>query len=327
MLEYLSYHSDFKRVKVREEIQVDDHLVETNEQLMITLPAEFNFKTNLNHLKERHDNCLDHIKNNTITRLIKTSNRYTLAQISVKNNDKLIVKLLLRPKKMTDNERNELLQFITDWFDLDTNLAPFYQMAKEDNILKHIVKDNYGLRNIGFPDLFEALCTAVMSQQINLAFAARLKCEFIKSYGHSITYNGEDYWAFPTPETIASLSKEQMAHLKTTERKKECIIHIAQAIASGSLSKEILIKINDPKLIMTQLTKIKGIGPWTAEYILMRCLRYPTTFPVKDIGLLNAIKHVKGLNERPTEQDVLTLFNRWTNWQSYAAYYLWKTLY
>lgn len=294
--------------------------------LTITLPSEFDFQVNLNHLKNQHDTCLYEIKNESIIRLINTTKGYVLTQINSQNNHELII-TILHPQKISTEQKNEILNFITHWFDLKRDLVPFYQLASEDKILASVVHTHYGLRHIGIPDLFEALCSAILSQQINLKFAAQLKCDFIKSFGDSITYNDTKFWSFPSYEKIATLSNEHMAHIKTTDRKKECIINIAKKMANKTITAGKLIELNDPELIVKELTKVKGIGPWTAEYILMRSLRYPSIFPVNDVGLLNAIQHIENLNERPNKQDVLTLFNRWKTWESYAAFYLWKTLY
>src|SRR5690606_23783234 len=58
-------------------------------------------------------------------------------------------------------------RFVREWFDLDTDLTPFYELAAEDPILQPIVKRHFGLRILGFPDLFEAMAWAITGQQIN----------------------------------------------------------------------------------------------------------------------------------------------------------------
>ena len=76
-----------------------------------------------------------------------------------------------------------------------------------------------------------------------------------------------------------------------------------------------------------ELVKIRGIGPWTANYVLMRCLRYGEAFPMKDIGLLNGIKEIKGSTEKPQKKEMLVLKKRWGKWCSYAVFYIWRVLY
>lgn len=300
---------------------------EIDDQLIIELPKEFDYKTNLNFLKRQRDNFLYHIKDEKITRIINIDDKKFLVQIRSYENTHFKVQILLSPTSITTEEKYLIVQFITNWFDLERDLAPFYKMAKRDSLLQQLINKNYGLRNIGIPDLFEALCWAVIGQQVNLSFAATLKREFIKSFGESVNYHDTYYWSFPSYKKIASLSKEHMSHIKMTERKKEYIIGIANEMANSQLTKQKLHRLNKPRQIEKELTKIRGIGPWTAHYVLMRCLRYPTAFPVDDVGLINAIQHVKNLEQKPTRQQILKLFERWKNWEGYVAFYMWQSLY
>src|SRR5699024_3578422 len=115
--------------------------------------------------------------------------------------------------------------------------------------------------------------------------------------------------------------------IKMTSRKSEYIIGIAQLMASGELSKEKLQKIGEFKKIVKELIKIRCIGPWTANYVLMRSLRYPTAFPINDVGLINSIKHLKKMDCKPTKEEILELAIPWKNWEAYATFYLWRVLY
>ena len=126
-----------------------------------------------------------------------------------------------------------------DWFDLDTDLKPYYEMAEKDPLLQQAVSEFYGLRNIGIPDLFEALCWGILGQQINLTYAYTLKRRFVETFGSSIEWEGQSYWIFPKPKDIAKLTVEDLAPLKMTVKKCEYLIGVAQLIADGSLSKEL----------------------------------------------------------------------------------------
>ncbi len=88
-----------------------------------------------------------------------------------------------RPKKSI---RARVAKYVWDWFDVDTDLRPFYRMANKDPVLKHVAEDLYGLRMITVGDLFEAICWAMVGQQINLAFAYTLKKRLDESFGEKI---------------------------------------------------------------------------------------------------------------------------------------------
>src|SRR5699024_1206194 len=163
-----------------------------------------------------------------------------------------------------------------------------------------------GLRIIGIHDLFEALCWGDIGQQINLAFAYTLKRRFVESFGQATIYQGKKYWLFPDYQKVANLAVEDLAELKMTQRKSEYNIGVAQLMASGALSKEDLLKLGRLQAAEKELVKIRGIGPWTANYVSMRCLRYPDSFPVADVGLMNALKELLEVDKKPTKEEILT---------------------
>ncbi|MED3798206.1 DNA-3-methyladenine glycosylase [Lysinibacillus capsici] len=299
---------------------------DVDDVMIITLPANFDMNANLGYLTREKNECLYEIENNIITKVIAIGEMQSLVQISVIDNQQMVVQFLNGSRPIEKREREKIATYIIEWFDLDNDLTPFYEMANTDPLLKIPAQKFYGLRVIGIPDLFEALCWGVLGQQINLAFAYSLKRQFVESFGDSIEWNGKKYWVFPPYERIAQLEPTDLAAIKMTVKKSEYIIGIARLMANGDLSKEQLMKMNF-KEAEKSLIKIRGIGPWTANYVLMRCLRFQTAFPIDDVGLINSIKTLRNMNQKPTKEEILALSIPWKNWESYATFYLWRVLY
>lgn len=299
---------------------------DVDDVMIITLPANFDMNANLGYLTREKNECLYEIENNIITKVIAIGEMQSLVQISVIDNQQMVVQFLNGSRPIEKGEREKIATYILEWFDLDNDLTPFYEMANADPLLKIPAQKFYGLRVIGIPDLFEALCWGVLGQQINLAFAYSLKRQFVESFGDSIEWNGKKYWVFPPYERIAQLEPTDLAAIKMTVKKSEYIIGIARLMANGDLSKEQLKKM-DFKEAEKSLIKIRGIGPWTANYVLMRCLRFQTAFPIDDVGLINSIKTLRNMNQKPTKEEILALSIPWQNWESYATFYLWRVLY
>lgn len=299
---------------------------DVDDVMIITLPANFDMHVNLGYLTREKNECLYEIENNIITKVIAIGEMQSLVQISVIDNQQMVVQFLNGSRPIEKREREKIATYILEWFDLDNDLTPFYEMANADPLLKLPAQKFYGLRVIGIPDLFEALCWGVLGQQINLAFAYTLKRQFVESFGDSIEWNGKKYWVFPPYERIAQLEPTDLAAIKMTVKKSEYIIGIARLMANGDLSKEQLKKM-DFKEAEKSLIKIRGIGPWTANYVLMRCLRFQTAFPIDDVGLINSIKTLRNMNQKPTKEEILALSIPWQNWESYATFYLWRVLY
>lgn len=180
---------------------------------------------------------------------------------------------------------------------------------------------------MGIPDLFEALCWGIIGQQINLAFAYTLKRRFVETFGEREEWNGKDYWLFPSPEAVARLAPSDLTGLQMTARKSEYLIGAARLMAEGKLSKERLLAAGGHREAEKLLVGIRGIGPWTANYVLMRCLRFPTALPIEDVGLHNAIKLLLGMDRKPTVEEIRELAKPWAGWESYATFYLWRALY
>lgn len=294
---------------------------EINADLIIEVPVEFDFSSNLGYLQRDKNECMYEIENDTITRIIAVDGKRTLVQVSAPDNRQLLVHFL--SKELVEN-KDAIAAYVREWFDLDKDLAPFYKMAKKDPLLKQPIKDSYGLRIIGIPDLFEALCWGVLGQQINLGFAYTLKRQFVEKFGTSVEFNRRRYWVFPSYEEMAKLTPDDLSDIKMTVKKSEYIIGIAQLMESGDLSKEKLLGLADFKAIEKELIKIRGIGPWTANYVLMRCLRYAAAFPIADVGLINAIKFLKGMDRKPTKEEISEIAIPWKSWEAYATFYLWR---
>jgi DNA-3-methyladenine glycosylase II len=299
---------------------------EQQEELRLFVPDEFSFEENLKYLSRSANECLFKIKNKRIYKALSVEQETLIIEVSEGNNF-ITVRFLVNSSPSKKSIREAVAHYVHEWFDLKRDLRPFYQLAESDELLRKAVNSFYGLRNMGIPDLFEALCWGILGQQINLTYAYTLKRRLVESFGRYVEYEGEFYWIFPTPEVIAKLTVSDLAGLRMTVKKCEFLIGIAQHLESGELTKEQLLKTGSVKAAEKMLVKIRGIGPWTANYVLMRCLRFPSAFPIDDVGLHNAIKLQLGMDKKPTKEELIKLSANWTGWESYATFYLWRFLY
>ncbi|QGG50844.1 DNA-3-methyladenine glycosylase family protein [Lysinibacillus pakistanensis] len=298
--------------------------ISQKEFIEIYPPKEFNTEECLIFLKRSNQEVLHRIKDGYLFKLLKINGLPILCQIKLQSNS---IKVEFPMHVPSERSHEEIAQYIWAWFDLEKDLSSFYEMAKEDSILKPLVQNYYGLRIIGMPDLFEALVWAISGQQINLTFAYSLKRRFVEQFGESVMFKGETYWLFPLPERISTIQVDDLRQLQFTHRKSEYIIDIAKMMAIGQLSKEkLLIKATYDEMKKC-LVSIRGVGAWTADYVLMKCLLQPESFPIADVGLHNALKRQLALNQKPTIEEITSYAMHWTGWQAYATFYLWRSLY
>lgn len=294
--------------------------IKSTQYIEISTPADFNYEECLVHLGRSSQENLYRIKEGKVIKLLKLNGELVLFQLTSVPGALRIEFPLNAP---TPNETKQVVAYIEDWFDLTTDLQGFYEMAETDPILNPVVQQYYGLRVIGVPDLFEALVWAVMGQQINLTFAYTLKKRFVESYGDSVVYEGETYWTFPHPETIAALPLADLRALQLTGRKSEYILGIASIMATGDLNKERLLQEPDME---SELLEIRGVGAWSANYVMMKCLHDASAFPLADVGLHNALKAQLNMKRKPTIAEISELSANWSGWEAYATFYLWRSL-
>lgn len=292
--------------------------------ILLMPPPEFDFLQCLKFLSRSPKELCHRVEKNLLYKLEKFGGRPVLIKIQGCKRKFIRIDFLTpRPKKSI---RAQVAKYVWHWFDLDTDLKPFYRMSQNDPVLKNIVPDFYGLRILTIPDLFEALCWAIIGQHINLAFAYTLKKRFVESYGEKFCFNRKNYYLFPKPHVISRLNVAELKGLQFTTKKSEYIIEMAKNMTAGNLSKKSLLAEDGIKTARRKLMQLHGVGQWTVDYVALRCLGDPAAFPVNDVGLQNAVKQQLGLNKKPTADDVVKFSDRWQNWQAYATFYLWASL-
>ncbi|MBL7857996.1 MAG: DNA-3-methyladenine glycosylase 2 family protein [Cyclobacteriaceae bacterium] len=290
---------------------------------LLPVPAAFSFKFCYAFLQRSSKEVLHRCADEIVTKLLRIENEFIL--FSVKAEAESHLRITVLNTKPSAIQKRFLKNYVTEWFDLEADLTPFYDMAKKDSLLKDLVKKYYGYRIVGQPDLFESLAWAVLGQQINLNFAYTLKQRFVENFGERLDHNNQPHYVFPSVETVAGLTDEHLLPLQFSRQKSKYVVLIAEAFASGEISKEKLkgLPLLDAK---EKLMKIKGVGNWTANYALMKTFRYPDAFPLEDAGIHNAIKNLKGMKTKPTLDQVKQVFKKYKGWEAYATLYLWKSL-
>jgi DNA-3-methyladenine glycosylase II len=289
----------------------------------IPKPPLFNFSECLWFLDRRFDECLYRVSNTEVIKAILINGDAFLFSISENETDLVVGVLQGKPDAA---QRKALLNYITDWFDLNTNMQPFYKLLSANKGLAYMCDEFNGLRLLGIPDLFEALCWSIIGQQINLTFAYKLKRRMVEAYGRQIIFEGTTYHLLPEPERLAQVTIPELRAMQFSDKKAEYVITVAKAFANGELSKGKLMALPDLEAKQQALTSLKGIGIWTANYALMKSLREPAIIPHGDVGLLNALENHSIIKTRTETEKIERLFKKFKGWESYLVFYLWRSL-
>ncbi|MCE7064744.1 DNA-3-methyladenine glycosylase [Dyadobacter sp. CY326] len=291
--------------------------------ILIPIPALFSFDECLWFLNRNYDDCLHIIKDGAIFKSIEIEKEILL--ICIKENGGFLELDILVGEPSQENKAY-LVAYVREWFDMDTNIQPFYDKLKTDGRLAYMTERYKGLRLIGISNLFEAICWCIIGQQINLSFAYKVKRRLVERYGPRIDFNNESYYTFPEPEILANVDIDDLKAMQFSQQKADYVIGIAKAFASGSLDKESLRALPDFTARKKALTAHKGIGAWTANYALMKSLKEPEGIPHGDIGLLNALSSHNIIHERSETSKIEALFSNFAGWESYLVFYLWRSL-
>ncbi|MEE9464788.1 MAG: hypothetical protein V3W14_04330 [Candidatus Neomarinimicrobiota bacterium] len=205
-------------------------------------------------------------------------------------------------------------------FSLDLDLPAFYDFLKAHPKLQSLPVRQRGLRPILKDSLLEALWLAVMDQQVNVAFAGRLKRRFLEAYGRCYDLDGLELWLLPTIEEVAGLDLHALCPLQFTRNRSSFIIRLARRFLAEPQWETLQ---GTDEEVVRQLCQLNGVGPWTAEYAAMVGLGLVDTFPAADIGLLDAAQQLFELPERPTADQVRKLGQDWSPWRGLVTFYIW----
>ena len=184
---------------------------------------------------------------------------------------------------------------------LELDLAPFYQFASTDARLQSLAMRFRGFRPPRFPTLFEALVNAIACQQASLTLGIRLLSRLAEAYGVIPQQQPAAPHAFPEPAGLAILQPEALRPLGFSHQKARALIELSRTITGGVLDLDSLAGLDDAAAV-ARLCQLRGVGRWTAEYVLLRGLGRLHVFPGDDVGARNNLRRWLALTE-PLDYD------------------------
>jgi 3-methyladenine DNA glycosylase/8-oxoguanine DNA glycosylase len=184
-------------------------------------------------------------------------------------------------------------------------------------------------------DPFRALARSIIFQQLSGKAASTIFGRFLALFGpeldgHNEARRTDPDWSpltepFPEPARVLALTDEQMRSAGLSRQKTAAIRSLAEHFATGELGSHAFATLPDDDII-ERVTKVRGIGRWTAEMFLMFHLGRPDVLPVNDVGINRAIARQYGLEVLPKPADVLRIGEPWRPWATVACWYLWRTV-
>jgi DNA-3-methyladenine glycosylase II len=204
---------------------------------------------------------------------------------------------------------------------LSVDLSAFAEMAAGDSLLGPLAARMQGLKPPRFPTVFEALVNAVACQQLSLAVGIQLLNRLADDHGRAASDELDGPRAFPDPERLAGLRPDELKHHGFSLTKARSIVEAARAIVDGDLDLEALEQLDDAAVI-ERLTRLHGIGRWSAEYVLLRGLGRLNIFPGDDVGAHNKLKRLFQIETRLDYEAVRQLVARWDPYAGLVYFHL-----
>ena len=207
---------------------------------------------------------------------------------------------------------------IRQLFDLDADPVAIDAHLLACPTLQPLVRAVPGRRSPGAIDGFEMVVRAIVGQQISVAGARTVLGQLVGSTALPDALRNIDpavTSVFPTPERVADAPDEAFA---MPGARRDTIRRVAAATVSGDVQLDVGA---DPAESRAQLIALKGIGPWTADYVMMRALSMPDVWLSTDLGVVHA-RRALGV----ADDDAAVAARRWKPWSSYAVHHLWGSL-
>ncbi|GAO45143.1 DNA-3-methyladenine glycosylase family protein [Flavihumibacter petaseus] len=294
---------------------------------LIPVTPPFSFDECRWWLDRNYDDCLHAATTSGIVKALPYAGRQVLFHLSSPSTDQppaIQLKILAGPSD--PDAVNYCVSFLKEWWDLESDLTPFYTQLKAHPQLSYLGEKFTGLRLIGIPNLFESLCWSIIGQQINLKFAYQMKRRLVEATGEFVEFNSNRYWIFPTPESVLQLDPQQLRDMQFSRQKIAYIHAVAEAFVNNRISKEQLLQLPDDTSRLEALLALKGIGIWTANYVLMKTFHTRSAITWGDAGLLNALISHQLIADKRSTAAIESLFGKFRGWESYLTLYLWRSL-
>ena len=201
------------------------------------------------------------------------------------------------------------------------DVGGFYRLAKNDTQLEYLASQFRGLKPPRFPTLFEALVNGIACQQVSLTQGIRLLNKLAAICGKTVEGQDSIVYAFPQPEDIAGLEPEAFRKLGFSRQKARALLELAHKVTDEHLNLEDITAMSDEDAL-SRLCALRGVGRWTAEYVLLRGMGRLHVFPGDDAGARNKLRNWLGVEEKLDYKGVNSILARWNPYGGFIYFHL-----
>jgi 3-methyladenine DNA glycosylase/8-oxoguanine DNA glycosylase len=262
--------------------------------LSLAIAPPFSLEQTVRALQRLPANQVEAWQGGEYRRLLPLDDRVLALQIRQPAADRLEVRIEGMP--LTSDLAGRVEERVRWMLGLEIDLTQFRARAAAYPPLAELAEQLAGMRPPRFPTLFETLINAVLFQQISLAVGVTLLNRLATTFGAVAEVGGQPLYRLPTPSELLRLTEADLRGVSLSGAKARALLGLAAAVENGELTSERLQTLEDAAL-EEALVRHRGIGPWTAQIVMLRGLGRLSIFPAGDSGASRALRGFFGLSE------------------------------
>ncbi len=273
-------------------------------------------------LRRRPDNVVDRWDGTTYRRVLPLlAGPVEVAVTQVASPEAARLKVAVAGQPVSAAVRVTVTKALERLLGLRIDLTEFYQFAMHHRQLGSLAQRFKGMKPPRFATVFEGVINAIACQQLTLTLGVRLLNCLAAACGTAFGEGNEAAHAFPRPRDLAGISPAALRQFGFSRQKGQAMIELARSVVEGYLDLEELADLPDD-VAVKRLCELRGVGRWTAEYVLLRGLGRTHIFPGDDVGARNHIQRWLRLAKPPDYQAVRRVLSRWDDYTGLVYFHL-----
>ncbi|MTC48770.1 3-methyladenine DNA glycosylase 2 [Providencia alcalifaciens] len=244
------------------------------------------------------------------------------AQIRLSIDDKQATLQLDVDSAETPPTPNELHHLAIHLLGLNQPIEQFEEQYLTHPILGKLIAPQRGVRVYQSATTFEALVWAIIGQQISVLAAIAIRRRFIQAVGQQ---HSSGIWCFPTAESVMNVDDEMLRQSGFSLDKIIALRGLCDAIQAGKLDLESAVTPDNVNDVTAQLLAIKGIGPWTVSYGLLRGFNYLDGSLHGDVAVRRNLQTLLTQDTQPSAKETQEWLTQFTPWRALVAAHLWRS--
>lgn len=284
-------------------------------ELELELPAWFRRERTLAYLGRDPGSLTERVEGHRFTFATRLEGRALAVGVEVET-DRASIAV---PAGLSPDTVRQLHQRVLRYLGLVIDPRAF-ERRRNPSAIRRLVDNLRGLSIPQTPTPFDGLLWVVAGQQVSLAVAFSLRRKLTRALGDPA---GDDLWVPPRPETVAAVSTEELRTLGYSRAKADYLLGLSRAVADGALDLEALGRVSALRL-ERELSRQRGLGPWSVQYLRMRSFGLADCVPVGDAALRRNLVRFFGLESAPDARRTLELMAPFAPHRSLASFHFWS---